>query len=109
MKNEFGITLDRNGYAPSVLITESGTCYICLKHRETVRHEVYFGTAYRSKSKVLGAWVNLCPECHSRLHAKDSYLNYDLKRVCQYHMMKHYDWTVDDFRERFGKSYVEIS
>ena len=105
MKNEFGVLLDRNKYAPSILKTESGTCYICQKNTETARHEIFFGTAYREKSKMLGAWVNLCPKCHERVHGKDSFYNYELKKIGQFYLMDHYGWDINEWRERFGKNY----
>ena len=107
MTNEYGVTLDRNGYAPSVLNTEPGICFICLKHTDTARHEIFFGLANRTKSKNYGAWVNLCPKCHDRVHEKDCLYNYDLKRIGQYYVMEHYDWNINDFRERFGKNYED--
>lgn len=107
MKNEYGVKLDRSGYAPSVLNTEQGTCFICYKQTDTARHEIFFGTAYREKSKRLGAWVNLCPKCHDRVHIRDCLYNYELKRIGQHYLMEHYDWNVEDFRERFGKNYGE--
>lgn len=60
-RNEYGVKLDSNGYAPSIL-SKSPTCLICGRYR-TARHEVFFGP-YRDKSKRLGLWANLCPWCH---------------------------------------------
>lgn len=60
--NEYGEKLDSNGYAPSIL-HDKPVCLICGRYG-TARHEVYFGSAYRAKSKRLGLWVTLCPWCH---------------------------------------------
>ena len=60
--NEYGEKLDSNGYAPSIL-HDKPVCLICGRYG-TARHEVYFGRAYRAKSKRLGLWVTLCPWCH---------------------------------------------
>lgn len=57
-KNEYGEKLDSNGYAPSIL-HDKPVCLICGRYG-TARHEVYFGSAYRAKSKCLGLWVTLC-------------------------------------------------
>lgn len=59
--NEYGVKLDSNGYAPSILNQQS-TCLICGRYH-TARHEVFYGP-YRDKSKRLGLWANLCPWCH---------------------------------------------
>ena len=67
------LKLDRNGYAPSIMETENGTCYRCRRQRETVRHEIYFGIGNRKLAKASGLWVDLCVPCHSAIHAnKDS-------------------------------------
>lgn len=107
MTNEFGVKLDYNGYAPSVIDRYDSTCMLCRKRGDLVRHEVFHGTANRAISKRLGAWVYLCPACHHALHNTDPALDWELHQIGQLEVMKHYDWSVKDFRERFGKSYVE--
>ena len=106
MTNEFGIKLDSNGYAPSVMGDRQG-CYLCGFCGDLARHEVFHGIANRERSKNLGCWVNLCPRCHDRLHKKDPKLDWDLKRHGQVQVMKHYRWSKGDFIERFGRNYVE--
>ena len=54
--NEYGEKLDSNGYAPSIL-HDKPVCLICGRYG-TARHEVYFGSAYRAKSKRLGLWAS---------------------------------------------------
>jgi hypothetical protein len=71
--NEAGVKLDRNGYAPSILDTDAGLCYVCWRHTETARHEIFFGRGRRKKSKRLGLWVNLCPRCHTAVHNNGKY------------------------------------
>ena len=105
MKNEYGVPLDRNGYAPSV-ITDEQRCFICGRSGGKLdRHEVWHG-AYRDKSKALGCWVPLCGECHDRLHHKGGGLDGELKEKSQSIVMEHYGWEVAEFRSRFGKSYI---
>lgn len=109
MRNEFGIMLDKNGYAPSVVDyygTEMERCYNCDWKGDLVRHEV-FGGSNRQKSKAYGVWVLLCPRCHIDLHHNPEKWKW-LKVTAQRNAMAHYGWTIDDFRERFGKNYVEI-
>ena len=95
--------MDRNGYNPSLLDTEQGTCYLCHTNGQTVRHEIYMGTGERSLSKRFGLWVNLCPRCHMQIH---DHPDRSLKVAGQIRSMAEYGWTVEEFRERFGKSYV---
>ena len=107
MKNEYGVTLDRNKYAPSIM-QDYDRCFICYGNGEGIlqRHEVFFGKAFREKSKMYGLWVQLCPGCHWELHNRKPELDRDLKKIAQIKAMDHYDWNVDEFRIRFGKNYV---
>lgn len=107
MKNKFGVELDENGYAPSV-ITDKEVCFNCGRSGELVRHEVYHGLANRTKSKNLGCWVPLCPACHDLCHGKKQKgknLDIFLKNNCYGLICWHYGWNADDFRKEFGKSY----
>lgn len=105
MKNEYGIVLDRNGYAPSV-VSEEERCFICGRMGGKLeRHEVYHGV-YRDRSKNLGCWVVLCSDCHDRLHHRGGGLDVNLKQNVQEIVSDYYGWSVDDFRIRFGKSYI---
>ena len=104
MKNKFGVVLDRNHYGPSI-VGDEGRCYICGRSVGLERHEVYHG-AFRDKSKQLGCWVQLCNRCHDELHHKGGGLDAELKGKVQVIAMSYYDWTEDDFRREFGKSYT---
>lgn len=102
MTNEYGQTLDRNGYAPSLF--EGEFCAICGKYGDLVRHEIYGGTR-RSNSKKYGAWLTLCPRCHEAVHAEPkTYLL--LKEVGQRSVMDYYRMTTEDFINKFGKNYL---
>lgn len=107
MENEYGVELDQNGYAPSLLNRHiEYSCQICLKSNAPLqRHEVFHG-AYRTKSKNYGLWMNVCNSCHYRIHNSDGRLDIYLKQEAQKVAMKHYDWSTADFRRRFGKNYV---
>ena len=106
MVNEYGVKLDSNGYAPSVINAfESDACFLCDRMGDLVRHEVFHGNN-RQKSKALGCWVCLCPQCHMMLHSNQSE-DWSLKRLGQRCAMNWYDWTIEDFRKRFGRNYLE--
>ena len=115
MVNEYGVKLDSNGYAPSVLqpyilnpdaVHPYGDyCFLCCKTGDLARHEVFHGSN-RTKSKALGCWVYLCPKCHDDLHSRNPEKDWMLHKIGQLKEMSHYDWSIKDFRERFGKSYV---
>lgn len=104
MENEYGVRLDSNGYAPSLLNTGDG-CYICERNLTTQRHEIFHGP-YREKSKQYGLWINVCHYCHYQIHNGDGRMNKYLKCDGQKAAMERYEWTVQDFRERFGKNYT---
>lgn len=109
MKNEYGVRLDRNGYAPSIVPGHGEyCCLLCGKNQYIERHEV-FGGAYRTKSKAYGLWVHLCESCHrTGGDAVHSTGGAAVKERAQRAAMAAYGWTVDEFRSRFGKNYVEV-
>ena len=100
--------LDRNGYAPSIMETTAGTCYLCGAQTATERHEV-FGSALRTKSKEHGLWVNLCPCCHRTapyaVH-RDGGEAAELKHFTQLAAMERYGWTMHEWKEKFFKNYL---
>lgn len=105
MTNEYGATLDRNGYAPSKMPSVEG-CFWCGRTDGKLdRHEVFHG-AYRQKSKALGLWVLLCHNCHMKLHHESAEADAILKPMGQICAMKHYGWDKAEFRRRFGKNYL---
>ena len=95
---------DKNGYAPSIL-GAFDFCYVCYKGGGLVRHEVFHG-ANRDKSKKLGLWINVCPDCHNKIHFTDGKLDRLLKESSQRAAMQVYGWDEAEFRRRFGKNYV---
>ena len=105
MVNRYGVKLDRNKYAPSV-VGEQKRCFLCGRSGGKLdRHEVYHG-AFRDKSKELGLWVLLCSDCHDKVHHRGGGLDAELKERIQVVAMECYSWTVEDFRGEFGKSYL---
>ena len=99
MTNEYG-------YAASI-VTNIGQCAYCGRtDRALQRHEAFHG-AFRTKSKELGCWLLICFDCHDRLHHKDARIDREIKEFMQREAMRHYGWSVDEFRQRFGKNYLE--
>jgi len=106
MRNEYGVKLDKNGYAPSIMhIFADDACFNCEAIGDLCRHEIFNGSE-RERSKAYGLWVNLCPRCHMDIH-NDAELRRQLKVTGEMCALNWYDWTIEDFRERFGKNYVE--
>lgn len=106
MTNEYGQKLDRNGYAPSIAVQE-GCCPICgRRDRPLQRHEAFHG-ANRDKAKRLGCWLYICDICHDRLHHHDASLDLYVKRLMQEISMEHYGWSIEEFRNEWGKNYLE--
>lgn len=108
MQNEFGATLDSNGYAPSILQWNTGVqCARCgLEDTHLARHEVIHGP-YRKKSKQLGLWVTVCPTCHSYIHDHPKEPEVlEFYRQAQHQAMEKYGWSREDFIREFGKNYL---
>ena len=114
MTNRYGIELDCNGYAPSIVQEDTGeSCFLCGANGRADplnRHEI-FGGAYRKKSKMAGLWVSLChARCHQfgeRAAHNNAEINLTLRRRGQQAAMRVYSWTTADFIREFGKNYLE--
>ena len=104
--NEYGVRLDSNGYAPSILQTDAGVCYACTRYTDTARHEVFGGNGRRPKSKRLGLWVNLCPNCHNLAHNNQEVIS-ALKKDAQESAMYVYMWDIPKCIKELGKNYLE--
>ena len=97
--------MDRNGYNPSRFSTEPGTCFICWReHVDTVRHEVFQGYFNRRLSKEDGLWINVCPECHRKIHANQPQYLW-LKEAAQ--KLYEMEYGHDSFFWRYGRNYLE--
>lgn len=113
-ESPWGDVCDTNGYSQSIYQTESGTCCVCRSQGDTVRHEIFYGTADRKTSKAVGCWLYLCPSCHAKAH-KCGDFDYGLKVSAQrLFESKHSDphnaqSTVEAhemFMTLFGKNYL---
>lgn len=93
----------------SIIQTEK-KCYVCETTYNLHLHHVIFGVANRKLSDKDGLTVYLCYEHHegtSGVHGKNGHeLDLELKKLAQKRWMKYYDKTEDDFRQRYGRSYL---
>lgn len=73
------------------------------------RHEVFYGTANRKKSIEDGLVIFLSPELHN-MSNMGIHFNHEFdkwaKMVAQLAWTEYYNKTVDDFRQRYGKSWL---
>ena len=96
----------------SIIQTDKDHCYICGKNKYADyfgldRHHVYFGTANRKKSEQYGLTVYLCHnECHLHGVHSDTELCRALQAKVQRIAMEHYGWTVEQFIEIFGRTFI---
>ncbi len=94
-------------YNPSILQDDLTRCYLCGRSDQKLdRHEV-FGSSRREKSKSLGLWVVLC---HDRCHLNGVHAHKDMREGLQAEAqeiaMMEYGWSITDFINEFGKSYI---
>lgn len=93
--------LDKNGYSPSVYGHMDG-CMLCTRQDlPLVRHEIFHGP-YREKSKRFGAWMEICTDCHDKIHRFPAQYK-DLRAITRMNVMARYGWDKDKWLEVFGK------
>ena len=92
------------------------TCFLCGRtdgFDPLNRHEIFYGSGRRQLSIEDGLCVMLChnrchqfgPDAVHNNHEKDLWL----KQVGQRYAMIKYDWTEEQFRQRYGKNYLDES
>lgn len=88
---------------------KKGRCFICGKVGATEKHHI-FGGGMRDLSEKYGLTMHLCHSCHNEspngLHYNANFAN-ATKEYAQYVAMRHYKWSVEDFRKLFRKNYLE--
>lgn len=97
--------------AESIIQKDKTKCFICKQNPcgdPLDKHHI-FGAALRSKSEKYGLTVYLH---HSKCHIfgenavhRNSQINRRLQQIAQRKAMKHYNWTIEDFRKEFYKNY----
>ena len=79
-------------------------CYICGQYATETHHCIH-GTANRKLADKDGLTVRLCSRCHRNLH-DHSTLDRELQRLAQVRWMEYFGKSEDEFRKRYGKSYI---
>ena len=100
--------------AKSIIQQDREHCYLCGRNAHADywgldEHHI-FGASNRKKSEKYGLKVYLChDQCHetgkNSVH-KNAEVSNALKAEAQKIAMKHYGWSIDDFRKIFGKNYI---
>lgn len=92
------------------IIQEEKKCYVCETIYSLHSHHCMHGTANRKLADQDGLTVYLCYEHHegnNGVHSKNGHeLDLELKQLAQKRWMEYYDKTEDDFRQRYGRSYL---
>ena len=99
--------------AESIIQKDKTKCFICKQNPcgdPLDKHHVFFGPM-RSKSERYGLTVYIHhSKCHifgeNAVHV-NAEINRALQAFAQKKAMKHYGWSVDDFRKEFYKNYLE--
>lgn len=92
----------------SIIQKDMSECFIC-RIKYNIRtpkqdiHEVFHGSANRSKSIKWGLYVSLCRRHHNEIH-KNGALDKELKEIGQRRFEEIYD--NDKFVEIFKKNYI---
>lgn len=80
---------------------EKGRCFICQRYTATETHHMLHGIRRKAADKH-GLIVNLCHECHMRLHDKGEH-DRELQELAQIEFEKTH--TRAEWMEIFGKNY----
>lgn len=87
------------------IISTKESCYLCGQTYGLETHHCIHGSGRRKLADQDGLTVKLCHVCHANLHDHGFY-DKDLQIVAQVNYQKHYHKTKEDFRARYGKSYL---
>lgn len=90
------------------ILQKNRECLLCHTTLDLHRHHCFEGSN-RQASEKYGLTVYLCAKHHNMSNASvhlNEELNRKVKRWAQRKAMKYYNWTEDDFRQRFIRSYL---
>lgn len=92
------------------IMQDDDCCYICKKmgyhtYKWLEKHHCLHGTANRRLADKDGLVVYLCRHHHKALHNEGQW-DKELQKEAQIRWMEYYERSVDEFRSRYGKSYL---
>jgi hypothetical protein len=97
----------------SIIQKDRECCFLCGMNANLEpldEHHVFFGPN-RKNSEKYGLKVylhhNRCHIFGARSVHQNAKVDKAIKRVVQKRAMKHYGWTIEQFREIFGKNYID--
>lgn len=79
-------------------------CFLCRREDGLDVHHCIEGS-YRDQSTEYGLTIWLCRKCHRRLHDNEGDMK-EIRRLAQLKAMSYYKWTDEDFRNIFGRSFI---
>ena len=88
---------------------EPETCRVCGIEGQMAHHHMIPGNPGRKLSEKYGLVCPICPRCHDTIHSGSMYgvkTLHRLTREAQRQAMEEQNWTEDEFRQVFGKSYL---
>lgn len=91
-------------YYNDMSIMPPSTLYFNKKTKDCEKHHIFGNVANRPKSEAYGLFVWLTPEQHKYLHDHPLEMM-RLKKIAQATFVNHYNKTIDEFIDIFGKSY----
>jgi len=86
------------------IIQDTRECYRCGKTEPLQLHHLWAGS-YRRDAEKLGLKIYLCPECHRYVHDHEEVMR-EYRKMAQMKAMEFYDWTVDEFIQKIGRSFI---
>lgn len=87
------------------IIQDRRECFLCGRTDQLQTHHCIHGVANRKYADQDGLTVYLCIRCHTNLHSCGT-CDLELKQIAQRMWCRYYRKTSEDFRERYGKTYV---
>lgn len=91
--------------AKSIIHTEyTDSCFLCGQYA-TETHHCLHGQGRRKLADEDGLTVRLCHNCHTNLHDHGT-CDKQLQKIAQKAWMRENGKTVQDFINRYGKSYL---
>lgn len=94
-----------NRYYNDVSIMPKSPLYSVVKIKGCQKHHIFGSVANRPKSEKNGLFVWLTPEQHRYLHEHPLEMIH-LKKTAQTVFMDHYNKTVNEFIDIFGRNYL---